>query len=79
MRKFLTALVGVGTAMGLGGCADPLNVSNQNNPDVSRAFATPAGIEQLIATTFQQENNDWTGVSGTGALVPLRCGRYCMP
>ncbi|MDB4875456.1 MAG: hypothetical protein JWM41_1902 [Gemmatimonadetes bacterium] len=71
MRKFATALVGVGAAIALGACSDPLNVSNQNSPDVTRAFATPAGIEQLISTSFQQENNEWTGLSGSGALVPI--------
>jgi hypothetical protein len=38
------------------GCDNPLAVTNNNNPDVTRAYSTPAGIEQLIATSFQQVN-----------------------
>jgi hypothetical protein len=38
-------------------CKEPLSVSNRNNPDVDRALSTPTGIEQLIATSYQQVFN----------------------
>ena len=30
-----------------------------NNPDVARAYSTPAGVESIIGTLYQQFNNGW--------------------
>jgi hypothetical protein len=35
--------------LGLTACGDNLNVTNLNNPDVARAYATPAGVEGVVA------------------------------
>lgn len=46
-----------GMAMGLAtlaACEDSITVPNQNQPDVARAFATPAGIQQVLSTSYQQ-------------------------
>ncbi|MBX9928951.1 MAG: hypothetical protein K2X99_08560 [Gemmatimonadaceae bacterium] len=56
MRKHLY-LSGVAMALGLGACADSLNVVNKNNPDVARAYSTPAGIESVISGLGVQVNN----------------------
>ncbi len=43
---------------GLTGCVgDRLQVNNLNNPDVERAFATPEGIEGVVAGLGQQLSN----------------------
>jgi hypothetical protein len=34
-----------------------LDVKNLNNPDVARAYSTPAGVESIIGTLYQQLNN----------------------
>lgn len=36
-----------------------LNVVDRNNPDVARAYGTPAGVESLIGGLYQQMNNAW--------------------
>ena len=36
-----------------------LDVVNKNNPDVARAYSTPAGVESIIGTLYQQFNNGW--------------------
>lgn len=60
MRK--SFLLGGAVAMlGLTACGDPLNVVNVNQPDVERAYATPAGIEGVIAGLG---SNFWNGTNG---------------
>lgn len=55
-------------ALSAAACNDPLTVENKNNPDFSRAFATPGDIEQLIGGLYQQIH---TGVHGaSGSLTP---------
>lgn len=50
MRKTVSAFLVTGSAlMGLTACGDRLAVTNINNPDVARAYATPAGVEGVIA------------------------------
>ncbi|BAH37763.1 MAG TPA: RagB/SusD family nutrient uptake outer membrane protein [Gemmatimonas aurantiaca] len=49
MRKHISTLVTGGTLLGLAACGDNLAVTNLNNPDVQRAYSTPAGIEGVIA------------------------------
>jgi len=54
MRKHSIVLGGLLLA-GLSGCVgDRLQVNNLNNPDVDRAFATPEGVEGVIAGLGQQ-------------------------
>ena len=53
MRKLVMAFAGSAAALGALACDNPLEVKNQNNPDVERAFGSPASVEQLIGTTFQ--------------------------
>ncbi|WP_373070292.1 hypothetical protein [Gemmatimonas sp.] len=43
-------MAGGGLLLGLMACSgDSLNVVNLNNPDVARAYATPAGVEAVVA------------------------------
>ena len=51
MRKHVSQYIaGGGVLLGLMACSgDSLNVPNLNNPDVARAYATPAGVEGVIA------------------------------
>jgi hypothetical protein len=53
MRMVKSILAGVVVVTGVLACDEPLGVDNTNNPDVNRAFSTPAGIERIIGTTFQ--------------------------
>ncbi len=56
MRKHSILFSGL-LAVGLSGCVgDRLSVTNLNNPDVERAFATPDGIEGVIAGLGVQLN-----------------------
>jgi hypothetical protein len=58
MRFRSTVLLGgVMVLSTLAACEDPLTVVNENNPDVARALATPAGIEGLIAASFRDVHN----------------------
>lgn len=51
MRKHVSQYIaGSGVLLGLMACSgDSLNVPNLNNPDVARAYATPAGVEGVVA------------------------------
>ncbi|MEA3244743.1 MAG: hypothetical protein U9Q74_01175, partial [Gemmatimonadota bacterium] len=43
-----------------------LDVPNLNNPDIERTYSTPAGVEAVISTTYQQL---WTAMVGcTGCI-----------
>jgi hypothetical protein len=46
--------IGVATSLTVAGCDDALNITNLNNPDVERAFATPVGVETIVSKLFQQ-------------------------
>ena len=60
MRK--SFLLGGAVAMlGLTACGDPLNVVNKNQPDVDRAYATPAGMRPAAS------------VRSPSAIVSARC------
>jgi hypothetical protein len=56
MKKSVTAFAWLALVAAVG-CQEPLSVTNKNNPDVERALSTPTGIEQLIATSYQQVFN----------------------
>jgi hypothetical protein len=49
MHKHVSVIVTSGALLGLTACGDNLNVTNLNNPDVARAYATPAGVEGVVA------------------------------
>src|SRR5687768_8215575 len=67
MRKLATGIMWV-AALSAAACNDPLTVENRNNPDFSRAFATPGDVEQLITGLYQQIH---TGVHGSStSLTP---------
>lgn len=54
MRKWVSIFAGAATVIAAAGCDDsPLEVENTNQPDIDRAYSTPAGIESVIGTTFQ--------------------------
>jgi hypothetical protein len=55
MRKHLL-IIGA-TLVGLTACGDDLDVVNKNDPDVARAYATPAGVEGVIGGLGPQLNN----------------------
>ncbi len=51
-------LAGGGLLLGLMACSgDSLDIVNINNPDVARAYATPAGVEGVVAGLGVQLNN----------------------
>jgi hypothetical protein len=53
MRKLLTAIAAFST-LSAAACKDFLNVPNQNNPDIQRAYSTPTVLEQLVSTLPQR-------------------------
>lgn len=54
MKRFVTGCVMLAASSALVACNDALDVANVQNPDITRALSTPAGIEQLVSTGFQQ-------------------------
>lgn len=56
---FNRAIPAVACAVLLAACTEGnvLSVKDNNNPDVARVFATPAGVEAIIGTLYQQLNN----------------------
>lgn len=59
MRKHVSQFIaGSGMLLGLMACSgDSLNVVNVNDPDVARAYSTPAGVEGVVAGLGVQLNN----------------------
>jgi hypothetical protein len=47
-----------------------LNVKDLNNPDVARAYSTPAGVESIIGSLYQQFNNGWNSNPAAGNVQP---------
>ena len=57
----------VAGGVALGGCRDnPLDVQNKNSPDVARVYGTPADVETIISSNFQQMWNAQQGNFGIG-------------
>lgn len=57
MRKStLSAAVATSLGLLLAGCynKDVLDVPNVNNPDITRTYSTPAGVEAVISSTYKQ-------------------------
>ena len=59
MKKTFIRATSAACAVLLAACTsgNVLDVQNLNNPDVARAYATPAGVESIIGTLYQQLNN----------------------
>ena len=59
MTKHFIRTTSAACAVLLAACTsgNVLDVKNLNNPDVARAYSTPAGIESIIGTLYQQLNN----------------------
>lgn len=53
MRKLATGLLGVAVVMTVAACKDTLAVDNTRQPDVGNVLASPAGVEQLLQTSYQ--------------------------
>lgn len=59
------------------GCRDnTLAVEDLNNPDVSRVFATPSGIEATIAAGYQTAHNAVTNTSDLPSLITIDAEQY---
>jgi hypothetical protein len=60
-KTYIRAASAVACAALLAACTtgNVLNVVDRNNPDVARAYGTPAGVESIIGTLYQQMNNGW--------------------
>ncbi len=58
-KTFIRATSAAACAVFLAACTsgNVLDVKNLNNPDVARAYSTPAGVEAIIGTLYQQLNN----------------------
>ena len=73
--NFNRAIPAVACAVLLAACTEGnvLSVKNLNNPDVARVFATPAGVESIISTLYQQLNNgvNTTNVQAQGHVMSL--------
>ena len=54
MRKLATGLLWVAASATMACNSDQLTVTNKDQPDVARALATPAAIENLIAGIYSQ-------------------------
>lgn len=66
MKKLATRLTWVAALLAATSCQDPLSVRNEQNPDVQRALATPAEVEQFISTLHQLIHN---GVHGSSTSL----------
>lgn len=74
MRKH-SVLYGAILLAGLSGCVgDRLQVNNLNNPDVDRAFATPEGIEGVVAGLGQQLANPQRNSNSVNTQAKIYAG-----
>jgi hypothetical protein len=65
--RLWSAAVVLAGGVALEGCRDnPLDVSNKNSPDVARVYGTPADVETIIGSNFQQMWNAQQGNIGLG-------------
>ncbi|MBX3174609.1 MAG: hypothetical protein KF709_09370 [Gemmatimonadaceae bacterium] len=48
-------------------CADNLQVSNENNPDLTRVYADPSGVEGVVSTLYRSYHQ---GTAGNGGIEP---------
>lgn len=73
MRK---SLLGTGAValLALTACGDSVNVTNPNNPDVERVFATPAGIESFVGGLAVQVNNPMRATESVNTQAKIFAG-----
>jgi hypothetical protein len=62
-RRALSALILSGAAFLVACQKEPLSVDNTNQPDVARAYGTPAGVETIVSKLYQQLYNGQYGSS----------------
>ena len=75
MRNRVSAfLVTGGALMGLTACGDNLAVTNLNNPDVARAYATPAGVEGVVAGLGVQVFNTQRATESVNTQAKILAG-----
>lgn len=74
MRKLVLPLVASGALAGLAACGDGLEVTNYNNPDVARAYATPAGVEGVIAGLGVQVFNTQRATESVNTQAKILAG-----
>lgn len=55
-------------------CGNDLNINNINNPDVSRAYATPAGVEGVVGGLGVQLNNTQRASESINTQAKLLAG-----
>ena len=74
-KTSIRAISAAACAVLLAACtaSNVLDVKNLNNPDVARAYSTPAGIEGIIGSLYQQLNNavNTTNVQAAGHMLAL--------
>ncbi len=70
--NFIRATSAATCAVLLAACTagNVLDVKDLNNPDVARAYSTPAGVESIIGTLYQQFNNGWNSNPAAGNIQP---------
>jgi hypothetical protein len=74
MRKHVSPLVMSGALVGLAACGDGLQITNFNNPDVARAYATPAGVEGVIAGLGVQVFNTQRATESVNTQAKILAG-----
>ncbi len=74
MRKHVTRFATAGSLLGLAACGERLNIANVNNPDVARAYATPAGVEGVIAGLGVQLNNTQRATESVNTQAKILAG-----
>ncbi len=73
MRKHY--IMGSGLLLGLTACGgDALNITNINNPDVARAYATPAGVEGVVAGLGPQVFNPQRATESVNTQAKILTG-----
>lgn len=70
MRKSLYVLLLLAVPW-LGGCTDPLDVKNYNNPNRDDVLATPADLENWVIGTFNTWFRAWTRDNGRPQLFSM--------
>jgi len=68
-KTYIRAMSAAACAALLAACTtgNVLSVKDLNNPDVARAYSTPAGVEGLIGSLYQQFNNGWNTTNDEAA------------
>lgn len=68
----LISAVVAATAIVFAGCRDnPLDVQNQNQPDIERVYGRPRDVETIISKVFQQLWNGQQGITGNVGIQTL--------